>query len=134
MFSAFSTAEDLITKELIRFAVFPISILSAGVATIATSALLVWLIYKSYMVMAGLVSDPLPSVLWGFGKKIAIFALAGGLSGLYLQLVIPLTETQEALAADFSGGESSSMFANIEKHIAQLLDDGHITDAQGRGP
>lgn len=119
-FQVFSVVESAITAELIRFAVFPISILSAGIMMVAIPVLLSYLIYKTYLVMAGLVSEPVPTLLKEFAVRGCIIGLAGSLGLLYSHLVYPLMDTQTALAQDFSASGSKSIFVNIEKHITEV--------------
>lgn len=133
-FTIFSTIEAAITAELIRFAIFPISILSAGIMMVAIPMLLAWMLYKTYLIMAGLVAEPFATVMKEFAVRGCIIGLAGSLGLLYSHLVYPLMDTQKALAEDFSATGSSSIFQNIEKHITEvgnLLEAAMGIDEQG---
>ena len=121
-FEVFTLAEQAISKEIVRFAVYPISILSAGVVMLIIPLLTMWFSYRIYLIMTGVIAESFNHIVKDFAVKGSILGLAGSLGLLYSHLVYPLMETQDAMAQDFSSNGTASIFNNIEGHIGQLGD------------
>ena len=49
----FSTVDAKITEEVIKLAIYPVSIFAAGVAMIAVPLLAMWTTYRLLLVLAG---------------------------------------------------------------------------------
>ncbi|MBR2252027.1 MAG: hypothetical protein IJ881_06450, partial [Neisseriaceae bacterium] len=92
-------AETVITQLMLN----PIDVLTTGVMFIAAPAMMIWLLYRAYMIMGGFVSDPLPAFLKDAAIKMSILFIAGS-SAYYLHDVgNVIKDTPMAMTKDLTG-------------------------------
>lgn len=116
-----SSLDTKITEEIIKLAIYPVSIFSAGVAMIAVPLLTVWTTYRLLLVLAGQIVEPFTSIMKDFAVRGCILGLAGSLGLLYSIFLDPIKDSQQALAEDLSGmGHTNSIFVNIESDLSQV--------------
>lgn len=117
----FSTVDAKITEEVIKLAIYPVSIFAAGVAMIAVPLLAMWTTYRLLLVLAGQIAEPFTAIMKDFAVRGCILGLAGSLGLLYSIILDPIKDTQQSMAADLSGmSNTSSIFVNIENHLSQV--------------
>ena len=117
----FSTVDAKITEEVIKLAIYPVSIFAAGVAMIAVPLLAMWTTYRLLLVLAGQIAEPFTVIMKDFAVRGCILGLAGSLGLLYSIILDPIKDTQQSMAADLSGmSNTSSIFVNIENHLSQV--------------
>lgn len=117
----FSTVDAKITEEVIKLAIYPVSIFAAGVAMIAVPLLTMWTTYRLLLVLAGQIAEPFTAIMKDFAVRGCILGLAGSLGLLYSIVLDPIKDTQQSMAADLSGmSNTSSIFVNIENHLSQV--------------
>lgn len=117
----FSTVDAKITEEVIKLAIYPVSIFAAGVAMIAVPLLAMWTTYRLLLVLAGQIAEPFTAIMKDFAVRGCILGLAGSLGLLYSIILDPIKDTQQSIAADLSGmSNTSSIFVNIENHLSQV--------------
>ena len=117
----FSTVDAKITEEVIKLAIYPVSIFAAGVAMIAVPLLAMWTTYRLLLVLAGQIAEPFTAIMKDFAVRGCILGLAGSLGLLYSIILDPIRDTQQSMAADLSGmSNTSSIFVNIENHLSQV--------------
>ena len=117
----FSTVDAKITEEVIKLAIYPVSIFAAGVAMIAVPLLAMWTTYRLLLVLAGQIAEPFTAIMKDFAVRACILGLAGSLGLLYSIILDPIKDTQQSMAADLSGmSNTSSIFVNIENHLSQV--------------
>ena len=88
----FSTVDAKITEEVIKLAIYPVSIFAAGVAMIAVSLLAMWTTYRLLLVLAGQIAEPFTAIMKDFAVRGCILGLAGSLGLLYSIVLDPIKE------------------------------------------
>lgn len=120
MFNLFTRTEDAITSVVYQLAVNPLHILAAGVLAIALPLLVMWMLYRSYLIMAGLSTEPLMTTLKDFFVKGAIIVIAGSSIYLVNSFLVPLIDAQEGLANEIQSGNAEPILAKVESAIGQI--------------
>lgn len=132
MFDIFFQAEVAITNKLILFAVSPLSILTQGLSIIIGSVLLVWLLYKSYLIVAGFSTEPLMEFLRDFFIKIFFLTISTAVSYYVDMVYTPISQTSELIGKELGGSNSDSVFSTLEAHFLEIgaVLDSFITDKE----
>lgn len=130
MFDTLTSLETVITDKLVDFAYQPLNILAVGLSSIIGSVLLLWLLYKAYLILAGFSTEPFLDFFREFLIKIFFLTLATTVSNLNVTVLIPLWKTSEALGQELGGGGSKSVFTTLEGHFIEIgtILDSFITD------
>lgn len=109
-------AEKVITQLMTQ----PVDVLTTGVIFLAAPLMLIWTIYKAYMIMGGFQEAYFPAFLKDAVIKFVILFIAGS-SGYYLSNVSNIVkETPMAMAQDLSG--ESNVLSIIETKLSLALD------------
>lgn len=120
MFNVFSNLEYVITRELMRFALTPLSVIILGLTPIVASILTAWLIYRSYLVLAGFSSEPLMEILRDFFIKIFFLTIATSVALFVDMVYTPITESFETLGNELGGNNTKSIFNTLEAHFMAI--------------
>lgn len=131
MLNIFVDLEKTIRELLQNLVIQPVNLFTAGCATFASAFVLAWGIYRCYLIMAGLISDPLMSTLKDMMIKITILTICTSASMFMPYVVKNLENLGHYMSEDilkhgdpFSQGESS-IFKTLDKtlnNIALILD------------
>ncbi len=120
MLEIFTTTEDIITDNIVVLATKPLTVMCGGVAIIALPAMILWTIYRSYLIMGGFSNEPFMTYIKDMITKMVIIIMATSLGFLANNFFFPIMQTQDDLAKDLSGSSQSSIFVHIEQHLSEV--------------
>lgn len=90
-------------KVITQLAIQPVDVLCTGVSMVAVPMMMIWILYKGYMIMGGFQEAYLPAVMKDYAIRFLLLLIAGT-SGFYLSNVQNLMkDTPMAMAKDLSG-------------------------------
>lgn len=102
-FTILTNLSDKAELVITQLATQPVNVLCTGVMFIAAPTMMIWLLYRAYMIMGGFVSDPLPAFLKDAAIKMSILFVAGTSSYFLSDVQNVMKETPIAMAKDLSG-------------------------------
>ena len=90
-------------KVITQLAIQPVDVLCTGVSMVAVPMMMIWILYKGYMIMGGFQEAYLPAVMKDYAIRFLLLLIAGT-SGFYFSNVQNLMkDTPMAMAKDLSG-------------------------------
>lgn len=121
MFNLFSRLEIALINLLSDFVTHPVSVLATGIGIFAASVVTVWMMYRTFLVLAGMEPEPLFPIIKNFLIKVTIIAVASSTGFVSTYFVNSLQGIQDGLAADLGGHGETSVFLTIEKNITEII-------------
>lgn len=121
MIEVFTATERHIMGLINNFVATPVSVLSGGVAILSVSFVTVWFTYRAALILTGMISEPIMTILKDFLIKSAIISLVvvQGLYTLYVHKT--LSETSISMAQDILGDADVSIFKNLDNKLHSIV-------------
>lgn len=120
-FNALSQAETKIMNVLDNFVYIPAGHLTVGLAIVTIPLITMWMVYRSYLIMAGLVAEPLLPLMKDLLLKFFIISFATSTAFYVDSFVTPINAIITDMAKQLSGTDGSSIFLKIEQHLDETL-------------
>lgn len=121
MFAVFSAAEEQIIDLIGTFVATPVMVLTGGISILAGSFVTVWFLYRAYLILAGLISDPIMSTFKDFLIKAVIITIAGVHGNYVGDVYLNIDFLGEDIAQDMVGSKNASIFANLDGKLSAIV-------------
>ena len=104
-FELLTKIADEAEKVITQLATQPVNVLTTGVLMIAVPMMMIWILYKGYMIMGGFQEAYIPAFIKDYAIKFVLLLVAGT-SGFYLSNVQNLMKDTPAVMVKDLTGES----------------------------
>lgn len=119
IFTIFVDTEKKLMELIESFVSTPVSVFTGGVAILVESFIMVWALYRAYLILAGLVSEPIMTILKELLIKTAIISVVI-VNGVYMTTVNnTLKDTGRNIASDILQ-EEFSVFSKLDKGFSNI--------------